>query len=308
MRESPVVLLRIKAQDGEHVLWIELKKDVNLIEELTTLFPELPHRVEWDPLDRHHLLVFQHGSLSRLNLVSKSIVPQFVDHLRGFGLLNRSIYGLTEEGVLQRYNRHGKNPDPLLDDSTIGPELFSGHGPFQILAFSPHAIFVLGADGALFMNHPPYQLVDHGVRGLTWNPHHERLLLWQSDRVGVVDLSTDLIKGLTADIEPTVRWVFTQGKHLEQACWVAEGSHVVFRDQNHVFLLQLEPNGPSSISSLVEVKHNSDIAYVDDSGMLYYLERSTGTALALPLFPKRELRLPFSEPREPSVMNSSGSP
>lgn len=306
-QESPAVLFQIKAQDGEHMLWIELREDGNLVEELTASFPEPPYQVEWDPVDRHHVFVFHRGSLSRLDLVSKFVVRQFMDHLRGFGLLNRSIYGLTEDNVLERFNRHGKNPERVLDDPLAGPEVFSGHGLFQVLAFSPHAIFLLGDDGALVMNRPPYHVVDHGVKGLVWDPHHERVVVWQTDRLGVLDLSTDFIKDLTEDIEPTVHWIFTQGRYLEQAFWVAEGSHVLFRDQNHVYLLQLEPNGPASISPLLDIKRNSDIGYVDDSGTLYYLDHVTGRAAALQLLPKRELRLPFYESQEPSVMSSSES-
>ena len=92
---------------------------------------------------------------------------------------------------------------------------------------------------------------------------------------------------------------FTHGGKIEQAFWVFEGSHILFRDGDRVWLVELETYGTPHLAELLRVKRGSDVAYDESTGRLLYLDRDTGFLTSLDVVPQQEIvLLPFPERRE----------
>ncbi|MBI4372626.1 MAG: hypothetical protein HY585_02730, partial [Candidatus Omnitrophica bacterium] len=80
---------------------------------------------------------------------------------------------------------------------------------------------------------------------------------------------------------------------------VYEGSHILFRDKNKVFSLELETYGKPHLYELMEVKPKSSVFYSEEAGKLYYLDRLSGRISFLEVLPRRDLLiLPFPERKE----------
>ena len=293
-RGSPSVLLRIESSKGERWLWVEFRGEDMRAEDLTSLFPRRPLRVEWDPVEKRQLFTFQDGSLNRLDVASRAIYPRMVEHVRGYGLFEKSIYVLRDDHVFLRIDHEGGHGDVLVDDPLLSRRLEGLRGFVDIRVFSKDTILFLGEKGEVLTAQPPYDLVERGVLGLEWDPQRERVLLWQKERLGILETARGVTKGDSAAPAPRVQWVFTEGNAIQQAFWVYEGSHLLFRDGDRVFLLELEPYGASRLHELLQVQRNSAVLYSEESGTLYFLERAAGKLCSMEILPKRELlALPF---------------
>ena len=136
------------------------------------------------------------------------------------------------------------------------------------------------------MNKPPYRLVEQGVRGFEFDARRKRLLVWHKNRLGVVDLSSPPRDEEARELGSPIRWVFDEGRDIEQAFWIYEGSHVLFRDHDRVAVLELLRAGTPLRHELVQVRLGSSIAYAEETGRMYYLEKETGRCVALEVLPK----------------------
>lgn len=87
---------------------------------------------------------------------------------------------------------------------------------------------------------------------------------------------------------PELRWVFEEGRDIEQAFWVYDGSQALLQDNGVVTLLAWEPDGEPMVHELLRVKPGCPVCYADESGRLYYLDRATGRLCALDILPRRE--------------------
>ncbi len=303
IEESPNFLLQIDSAGGKKFLWITPKTKETLVRDLTGLFPEEPENVEWHPQDKKHLFAFQNGYLNRLNIVSGTVIPEFLQNVRGYGLgrglFDKKVYVLTKDFLFKRVDFEKKKEELLLDDPVLGQSLFGEEGVYQIKVFSDEAIFFLGEEGKLLANRSPYRFVEEGVLGLEFYPKLKRVLLWKKDALGVLDFSKENNGENVFESSAKLVWVFKQGKRIEQAFWVYEGSYILFRDDNKIFLLELETYGKPHLYELLEVRHDSSIFYSEESGELYYLDPVSGNLSSMEILPRREiLLLPFPERKE----------
>ncbi len=289
VEESAAALLRVDMDWKTRFLWVELKGKEPSMEDLTDLFVEPPVDVEWDPRDQRHLFAFHNGQLSRLDVVSKAIYPNFLERVRGYGLANRSLYVLDQDYRLRRTTTEGREEEVLLSDPVLGRFLFGDRGLFKIRPFSKDVLLFLGERGELLSNRLPYRLVEKGVLGLEISPRRERVLVWRRDRLGVLDFSERQKEEGVFERGPELFWVYKEGRNITQAFWVFDGSHILFRDEDQIFLLELETYGPPSLHELVRSKRKSPVCYSEEAGTLFYLDRDTAALSALTLLPKREL-------------------
>ncbi len=302
VKESPAFLLRVgNATDGRF-LWVVPKKEEIQIKDVTDLFLDKPHQIEWDPQVKKYLFAFQNDYLNRVNLALQTTEPKFLDHIRGYGLFEKKLYVLKSDNTFERIDFDGKWERQLLRDPALGSSLFGEKGNYQVKVFSDDIILFLGEKGELLGNRLPYRFVEEGVLGLEFYPKLKRVLIWKKDALGVLDFSKqrgELGEKEVFESGPKLIWVFKKGEKIEQAFWVYEGSHILFRDGDKVFLLELETYGKPHLNFLVEVKHRSSIFYSEDLGKLYYLDNTTGNLTSMEILPRWEiLPLPFPERKE----------
>ena len=305
----PDVLFRVDSPQGEKLLWVEFKKGKARIDDLTNLFPPWPFWVEWDPGESGHLFVFQYNYLNRLDIISKAVYPKYLENVRGYGLFDRAIYLVNNDGSLSKMDYDKKNQEGLLDAQILSPDLPQDKSFLQVKIFSKDIILLLGNRGEFFSNRFPYRVVESGVRGFEFYPPSEQVLVWQKDKLGILDFSklnseVNSEEGSADKNGVRVSWLFNEGVNIEQGLWVYGGSHILFRDNDKLFLLELKgaKSGPG-VNQIIQVKRKSQFFYSEHSGKVYYLNPS-GFLSSLEIIPKKEIMLlPFPEIKEKEKEN-----
>ncbi len=293
VKDSPRLLVRAEDGDGRRWLWVELGRGEATLTDLTTLFLERPTHVEWEPRSRRYLFSVQEGSVNRVDAVDHAVSPKWLEGVAGFGVAGRAIYLVTGDGRLLRTDGDGRNAEllaelPLSDPPWLGPRPFH-----HVKALTPEVILTLSESGELLAARVPYRLVDAGVLGLEWDAHHQRVLCWQSNRIGLIEFDVEEWEAGEPEPAPQLQWVYEGGTRIVEAWWVYEGSHILFRDGDRLFLLELEAYGPPRLSPLLDVKRDSAMVYAEDSGRVYYLDPAGAQLSSLQVVPKRErLSLP----------------
>ena len=98
---------------------------------------------------------------------------------------------------------------------------------------------------------------------------------------------------------PKIDWIYTKGQAIEQAFWVYEGSHVLFRDQDHLVLAEVETYGKPHLYPVAEVRAGTAAFYNEESGKVFFLDRDSGSLAAVEILPRRDLILfPFPDRKE----------
>jgi len=79
---------------------------------------------------------------------------------------------------------------------------------------------------------------------------------------------------------------YQRGKRVDQCFWAIDNKHLVFRDQERVFLLELLSQSKSRIEPFVTIREASNVFYDAVRGYLYFLECSQGYLSRIKLFTK----------------------
>ncbi|MBI3317803.1 MAG: PEGA domain-containing protein [Candidatus Omnitrophica bacterium] len=288
---SPFILLSLDSGEGKAFAWIDPREKEPLVEDLSGLFPERPDRVQWDPHERRYLFTLQGRHLNRLDIDSRVCTPRFLEQIRGFGLFHQTIYALREDGAFLEVDEEGKKKEVLPDETAATEDLFGGGGSFRVEVLRGEIILFLGERGELLANRLPHRFVEKGVRGFEFDPHQERLLLWQKGAIGILDFSRKEPERGPFERGPKLLWVYRKGRDIRQAFWAHEGSHLLFRDNDRVFLLEVETRGKPRLAHLFRVKAGGPVVYWEAEGRLYYLEGSDNRLCSAEIVPRRNLLL-----------------
>ena len=73
--KSPFILLEANIKDKHKFLWINLKENPPLIEDISDLFPQIPTRIAWDNSDNENIFAFYPQNVYRINIKDKAIYP-----------------------------------------------------------------------------------------------------------------------------------------------------------------------------------------------------------------------------------------
>jgi len=79
--KKPFILLEINIKDKHKFLWVNLKEDPPLIEDISDLFAEIPARIAWDKSDDETIFAFSTQNIFRINIKDKAIFPQDPERL-----------------------------------------------------------------------------------------------------------------------------------------------------------------------------------------------------------------------------------
>lgn len=299
VEKSMAFILQLDTENGEKFLWVAPRRNEIRIKELTALFSDKPEHIEWDPSERKILFSLQNGYLDALNITDKVTEPKFISGIRGFGIHDRKMYVLKDNFTVERLNSKGESEKILFNDPVLGQKLFNKEF-YQIKVLPNDIVLFLGEDGGLIANRFPYQFLEEGLTGVEFDPNLDRLLVWTKEAIGVVDFAKQKIDpNQIFDAGAQLTWIYQKGQKIEQAFWVFDGSHILFRDKNEIYLLELETYGKPHLYELMNVKDKSSIYYHEDSGQLYYLEGTAGHLAVLELLPRNDiLTLPFPERKE----------
>lgn len=282
--ESPRLLVRAETWDGEEWLWFEPQRSEAPVERLTNLFFERPSTVDWEAHNDRYLFAFQKGYINRFDTASAAASPKWQEHVRGLGLHGRLVYVMKDDGTLFKMDRDGRSEEPMMR-LPVSQEMFFEQREFFRIYAAGSEMVLLGDRGELLASRAPYTLADKGVLGVDWDSHRRRMLFWQKDKVDVIDFSR---QEEAAQPSVQIRPVY-KGRNIQQALWIDEGSYILLRDDDRLLLAGVDTYGAAHIETLMDVKKNSAVAYLEDSGVVYYLDAASGYLTALRLLPRREL-------------------
>jgi hypothetical protein len=159
-------------------------------------------------------------------------------------------------------------------------------------------ILVLGKKGELLFNRYPFGLVRRGIKGFSFNRETEQLLIWTENKIGVLPLGQEFTPKQLMDKETPLRWVVTTASNIHQVCWVNRGGQILFTDQERVNLCDTNPSYPPVVTEVARIKRNSDIAYSDNSGRLFFLNANDGSLSCVQILPSPAGIISFPIPQE----------
>ncbi len=282
--ESARFLVRTETWDGEEWLLFEPQRGESSVERLTNLFFERPSTIDWEAHNDRYLFAFQKGYINRFDVASSEASPKWQEHVRGFGLHGRNVYVRKEDGTLFKMDRDGRFEEPMMK-LPLSQEVFFEQREFFRIFAAGSDIALLGDRGELLISRAPYVLADKGVLGVEWDSRRHRMLFWQKDKLSLIDFSKPVEEQAQGAVKIRVLY---QGRNIQQALWANEGSYVLLRDDDRLLLACVDAGLPHA-ESLTDVKKSSAFAYLEDSGVVYYLDAASGNLRVLRLIPHREL-------------------
>lgn len=297
VKESPFLFIHIASKAEEKFLWVELKHKDSSLRDISQFFAKGPMNVKWDAQAAHMLFIFEGNRLRRLDLNSEILYPEYAQDIRGYGIFDKMVYILTSQtNQLLRMDFEGKNQELLHDDNKSQVPIFEKSGYFDIEPVSKHVILFLGEHGELFANLLPYKFVEKALIGYALDSVTRRLIFWQKNKVGILDFSKEKTDKDIFEKAPMRAFIVEDGRNVRQAFWVYKGSHVIFLDEEKVYLAQAQEEAGANARYLLEARNRSQIFYSEEAGKLYFLDRASGNLCSLEIIPEKEIfRLGFPE-------------
>lgn len=279
-RKSSSVLLCLSSNKERRFLLVVLDGSEVILEDVTDLFPGDPEEIIWCASDEDNLFSFRDGNVNRVNVKTKAVYPNYLRSIRGMGLLEKKLYVLSEKR-LESMDYEKNDVETILDDPGIISSVFGGSGYFRIIPFTDNLILFEGKKGELLANRLPYRFINEGVKGIDLDMDEKKALVWQEDRIAILDFSSEITGNVLFEKGPELDWVFSDGKGIGKASWVHNGSHILFSQKNDVFLLELEGYVKPHPTHVLRIKEKSSFVYCEETGLLYCLEPLKGRLISV---------------------------
>jgi len=267
-------IFRGSIAEEEKVVQIIFSGEDNQTRDITGLFPKGAREVKWQTRAENKLFVLQEENLTRVDLDTGAVYPEYIQNIKGYGLAAGQLYLLNSENLFLETDYNGTGKNFLLEDKKLGETLFGQTKNFDITAVSEDTFLFLGSGGELLSNRLPYRFADDGVIGIKCAEASLRVLLWQKNRIGILDFETEKTQNTAFEKGPSLRWVHTEGSNITQAFWVYKESHILFTDQNKVFLVEIEEYDGFNSKQIFTIKRGTSLCFSEDTGKVYYISPS----------------------------------
>jgi len=99
------------------------------------------------------------------------------------------------------------------------------------------------------------------IKGSLLNEDNNLWLEFTANKIGLWDKNQD-----------SMQWIFQRGHNIGQAFWANNGSAILFRDDNQIFLLDKDTFGQARLQKITSVRRDNSIYYSEKTGRLYYIE------------------------------------
>lgn len=274
--DSPVIVLSGGPLWDRKYLLLQLKSEGADVRDITKLISEKPLQMAWDPSDHDSVFALHEGYVDRLDTLSAALYPKYIEDVRGWGFIRNQIYIIDGTNNVLVASRNKKEFKSVFNNLNLSQFFSQEQDFYEIMPLSNDTIVFLGARGTVIVKHERPLVINQGLAGIEYYPEKERLLVWTKKSIGIIDFLNENEGDLASEEPGQIQWVYEQGRDIRQCFWVYEGSHVIFRDGNKIFLLEPEPQGPAHLDFVTDTKENSSIAYEEAKGVLYYLGEHDG--------------------------------
>lgn len=275
---SGLALFEIEKDRTKGYLALELSQGKFF--DLSRWLTGVPERIEWDPKDSSRVYTFKKGIVSAGELHSgKSHELDLIGPVLGFGAKHNRLYFLKNDFSLAETNRAAEGAKALFEKNEPGPMIFQGTRAafykiesFRRDIFQKDLFLFLGDHGELLSNWPPYRLVPSRVRGFKYATagDEEKILYWTSSEIGVIYFQKETESAFEKVLSPEP--LFLKGKNILQAFWAYEDSHIIFRDENKILILETKNEKPPLLREIGIAAPGSGIFYDNRRRAIYYLE------------------------------------
>lgn len=286
--QSPYILIHARLDSTDKYFWVDPIGEKTKVNDLTDLFNKNETEALWDAQRNTDLFTREGAGLTRLSIDERAIFPKVCREMHGYGLANKKIYGLSDSAV-RVLDYEGKDLQSFEHTAGLLTVLQNSQTFYKIHPFTDNIFALWGDNGELLMTRPPYLIAAKGVLGLRPNPKSKQLFFWDHNRIGMISFIPHDEKELTADM--TLSWPVEKARRIEQVYLVNDGSHLLYRDGNTLFLVDLNPNLGFPAEELFKVKRNSDIRYADRSGRIFFMDEKNGAVYAAALHSTASNRL-----------------
>ncbi|MFZ5802890.1 MAG: PEGA domain-containing protein [Candidatus Omnitrophota bacterium] len=295
--ESEAILVRSGTLIGRSRYdWVRMSNRGAEPADLSGLFIQEPKRLLWDTAAPSDIFNFYDGFLDRIDISSRAVVPRQFSGMRAYGLLRSffgpKFYGLSREGEFFRCNTECSKKetlrlDPVFFDALLGRDRF-----FEIKVLEEDLLFFLSDEGKLVGNRLPYLFAEKGVQDLVYDRGDSRdILVLAGHRLGILSFSGKQRKKEVFETMPKIEWVYDGKDSVEQAFWVYEGSHFIFREGEQVWIAESGNAESSAVRPILKVRQGSGIFYDEKSGQLYYLGSEDGFLYSSEILPRNLLSI-----------------
>ncbi|MBD3426905.1 MAG: PEGA domain-containing protein [Candidatus Omnitrophica bacterium] len=295
-RASSMVVARVKLDRSERFLWIDFADGSNTVKDITALLPADPDRIRWQASDENTLYVLRENAVKKVDVSSEAVYPEFAIGVKGFGLSEDGVYLLNEDNTIIEVDSDGKRLRKVLEDFDLGGMLFGRGEAFDIYVLSREFLVFTGERGQLISNRLPYRFVPEGVRGIRFDSGTKRLLVWQKERIGILDFTAERTGGEGFEKGPKLAWIYSKGRDIRQCFWVYGASHILFSDGAQLKLLATESYGEFFLNEVFRVKEGTAVYYSEEAGKMYFLDSPDGALRSVEILPEKGLiKAPFPE-------------
>jgi hypothetical protein len=282
-----VFLLEARQGSSGVRLLVTIQSGHITVQDLSGLIPEGIGSLEWAAENARDLFFYRGGSVTRINVPRTRTSPAFPYRLRGFGIHNGNLYFLTLDGGLLSLDYDAANVRSLDGyDSIIS--LLPATGFIKVIPRPNGVMIFRGQNGELVISGLGKPMALERIKGYREHPEPSQLLLWQDRRLAVLHLGPGGASGRGAAAVPDLQWLPVSGINVEQAFFVLEGTHILFRDGARVLLLGPDREGERRKFPVADIRRGTSLYYSDRLGRLYFIDSLTGRLSSLQIIEKTQ--------------------
>jgi len=286
MPGSSALVFYVSLKGKPALIWAKYTEGAITLSDISGIINFNSFDLKWDIDASNYVFCLQNNYINRLYINERVVHPKYFQDISSYNLFGGLVYMITPSKlvVVSDYAKTGKQD--LVGDTILGGVLFKEKGKFDIRPLTRSIVLFLSQKGGLFSNHAPHTIVTSGVRGIDTDPATRSITFWQARGLGVIDFRVEQVQAEWQKA-PKSSWIYTKAKDIKQGFWVYDGSHIIFRDRDDVFLIERNTLRAKTFEYVTEVKTATDVQYVEEIGALFYLDSSTGNLSLIQVIPRR---------------------
>ncbi|MFO7810267.1 MAG: PEGA domain-containing protein, partial [Candidatus Delongbacteria bacterium] len=249
---------------------VHLAEKERSLTDITELVTEHPESFKWNDNAPDHIYTIHKDHVNRLNIKTGSVEPKYFDNVKGFGLSDKWLYVLNTENILLRYTPDKKKQSKIFEDERLGKDLFTESQYYSIEELKKQILLFHGDNGDLITTIPPYRISEGNVSGVNYNEKQSILSFWSKTSIWTADHNVKAGDLLFKD-RVLVNKVYDDGDNILQCFWVRNATHILFKDADNVYLLEIDPDKDPHKEFIVKVRPGTEISYFEKTGSLYYI-------------------------------------
>lgn len=255
--------------------------------EITELFPARPLYIDWDISNEKTIFSFYKNYINRLDLEPEKLYFKYEKDIIGFGLHKEKIYYIDNKSDIFQSSYGSQKNKKLFSDTELSRKLFNVNARYRIEFLKDNIILFISGKGQLLTNQPPYQILEKGLVGTRFQESRNSLLYWTRHEIGVADFFIENKDRALIDYAVKTQIIYDKGEDIEQCFWAGDKTHIVIKDSNRVYIIELELQGAPHIDQVAEIMKNTKIFYFAETGYLYYLDNEKGLLKGIAVIPRK---------------------